>query len=82
MAMVIVVQCPQPPLVGVSPDASGYGLCAYASSLACAAAMPSIHATGDTPCADPRGAVTPPATSEWGLARLIAAYAGLRSVCV
>jgi hypothetical protein len=28
--------------------------------------MPAIQSTGDTPPVDPRGAVTPPETSEWG----------------
>ena len=78
----IVVQRLQPPLDGVSPGASGYGLCAYASSFACAACIPAIHASGETPPVDARGAVTPPATCDCGLTRWIAAYAGFSSVCV
>jgi hypothetical protein len=79
VAIVIVVQWSQPPLVGVSPRRSGYGLCAYASSRACAFAMPSIQSTGETPPVAPRGAVTPPATWDPGLTAWIAAYAGFRS---
>ena len=58
---------------------AGYGWCAYASRRAWAAFMPRIHASGPTPPVFPRGAVTPPATSAFGCARWIAAYAGLRS---
>src|SRR4051812_41370150 len=82
VAIVIVVQWPQPPEVGVSRGASGYGLCAYASSRACAFFIPAIQSTGDTPPLEPRGAVTPPATFDPGLARWIAANAGLSSRAV
>src|SRR5262245_11322363 len=82
VAIVIVVQWSQPPDVGVSPRRSGYGLGAYASSCACAFFMPAIHATGERPPVEPRGAVTPPPTSDRGLARWIAAYAGLSRRCV
>jgi hypothetical protein len=41
--------------------------------------MPRIQATGETPPALPRGAVTPPPTFALGLAAWIAAYAGLSS---
>src|SRR5437660_12909967 len=78
VAIVIVEQCAQPPLVGDSHGSSGYGLCAYASSRACAFAIPVIHATGETPPAEARGAVTPPPTSAPGWTRWMAAYAGFR----
>ena len=57
----------------------GYGLCAYASSFACAAFIPRTQASGPTPPVLPRGAVTPPATSARRFARWIDAYAGLSS---
>jgi hypothetical protein len=42
--------------------------------------MPRIHCTGDTPPAEPRGAVTPPPTRTPALERWMAAYAGLSSL--
>ena len=80
VAIVIVVQLLQPPFNGVSRfGSSGYGLCAYASSRAWAARIPPIHATGETPPVEPRGAVPPPATCAPGIAAWIAAYAGFSS---
>ena len=73
VAIVIVSQWSQPPVDGVSKRRSGYGLCAYASSRACAAPMPRMKSTGETPRYAPRGAVTPPATFAPGVARWMAA---------
>src|SRR3954464_15965405 len=79
VAIVIVVQYWQPPVNGVSLRPAGYGWWAYASSFACAACMPRIHATGETPPLPARGAVTPPATFADRLALWSAVYAGFSS---
>ena len=74
VAIVSVRQLSQPPLHGVSVcGRSGYGLWAYASSRAPAAAMPWIQSMGDMPPVFPRGAVTPPATCACGFTAWIAA---------
>ena len=66
---------------GVSAWLSGYGLCAYASSRACAAAMPSIQATGETPPVDRARRGDAAGDERVGLTVWIAAYAGLSSGC-
>src|SRR5829696_5688250 len=79
-AIVIVVQCEQPPEDGVSVRGRvGYGWCAYASSRAWAAFIPRRNATGESPPTFPRGAVTPPATLFARERALSEAYAGLSS---
>src|ERR687884_690467 len=79
VAIVTSLHRQQPPLEGVSAGRTGYGFCAYASSSACAARMPRIHAIGETPLGVLRGDVTPPATRLRGFADFSARYAGLSS---
>src|SRR5205085_11367314 len=78
VAIVSVRQLSQPPLHGVSVcGGSGYGLWAYASSRAPAAAMAWIQSMGDMPPVFQRGVVSPPANCACGFTVLIVEWVGL-----